>query len=690
MLTDMHSNRRSHGRKGGPLVVYAHDDPYSAKVGPAEKLQQSISVLDEENRQLAQSIAGISRIRSSGRTISGGRSSRASKPCVSRGQSSIVVSAYPVVASALGSSSSSNALPTCLSPRNCVQPQRIRSHSPGRLFPGVAASYVPSMSTVTVTNVPMYARSMPSSPASSRAPSPVSTSPWQQALLRAPSVCSAVASPTTSRPSSPQTVAMQVWENHSVTPGRIALKSPVPGHPGAQVEVRQSLAVAMQAVTDEASAKAQALETAARRESGFAEVYNEFLESALESMDARNAAAARTRERDEALAMAEDLRVVNARLEQAVAAAQAVQERPQNPSSTCKPYTIETSDSHRAVSAATAQTLRQNFLVERERASTQDAQRAQEVLQERSLQLEEDLKVEVERQRELDRQHEIDLRFEATRLAARDEEKKRRRELLEQRLADLSSVLPDEQRSVQVCDWIPEGLPKDTETRVRQLRQLHEMRKRHHHEQLRHIQLQKQQLQDLQQLQEIKASQQEMATRCEESSCNVQPVMLPEGQPTAAGRITPAPRDSSDKIHRVGAVRKIVFPRFVVPAVVQAPSVQAPARQAQEQNDYFRRGWRFFHEKQVRQGRGDFVDEATTARRRASAAMLLMKEGLPADQKENPHVASIWREALLEGAASKDSKAGHTAPVQGVTPRKPPSGFWSLFGGGDDADGEED
>ncbi|CAE7505821.1 NEK1 [Symbiodinium sp. CCMP2592] len=72
----------------------------------------------------------------------------------------------------------------------------------------------------------------------------------------------------------------------------------------------------------QAEAKAAFLEAAAKRGSGFAEVYNELLSCALQVWEARATAATLEKERNKASTEARELRACNARLEEAVSSLQ--------------------------------------------------------------------------------------------------------------------------------------------------------------------------------------------------------------------------------------------------------------------------------------------------------------------------------------------------------------------------------
>ncbi|CAE7243997.1 NEK1 [Symbiodinium pilosum] len=225
---------------------------------PAEQLQRKISALEEENRRLANC---ISQIRSSQQSIVEGDSSLP-------GGSG--VSAHGEPRSEAAASSSNEVL---MPPAPQLRP------------PGQAVMGTPYVARVRESG-PGQGSPMP---AGQKLPSPVQAAPDSSSLNASTASCEAV-------PSEPA-----VYADAAST----VQASPALSHAAAQAE-----------------AKAAFLEAAAKRGSGFAEVYNELLSCALQVLEARASAASMEKERNKASTEARELRACNARLEEAVSVLQ--------------------------------------------------------------------------------------------------------------------------------------------------------------------------------------------------------------------------------------------------------------------------------------------------------------------------------------------------------------------------------
>ncbi|CAE8592931.1 unnamed protein product [Polarella glacialis] len=331
----------------------------------------------------------------------------------------------------------------------------------------------------------------------------------------------------------------------------------------------------------EAAAKATALEAYAKRKTGFAEVYNELLCSALEAMQAKSAAAARTRERDEVAASAESLRQHNLCLEQAMIASQ---ERERGRETARELARKREQELQRKLEGDREREMKRQLTLQRDLELQKEKDRLweQEVLRERARQLEQETVVERKRQEELDRQHKLDDQFQAERLVGQELDSELKLEMRKQGLSLSGGV-------------------RDAAEKQGPL----------------------------------------------------------NGRPTYGAPSTSA-RNSLAAAGVAQAMRTL------------SVSVSIPAVK-QEETEFFKKGWRYFHEKKEDVGSDASASAgcasgartsaalAASARQRASEAMLLkMKQGQPVPQD----AASIWREALLEGA-----RAGHVEPGRCVAPR---------------------
>lgn len=326
---------RSRGRCGPrhPVVVYAHDENLVERQDPAEKLHQEIQALDEENRKLLDSISDLR----GEKQYSFGEwpTAKKERPCAVRKPIVITAScAAPVSTRYLSH------LKVFRAPQTTVA-------TTGAHFQRFVASNPSSFN-------PTAPRSFPPSPVVSRAASPSSVrlqSVQQQPHSRSPSPPPAVAlvSPTASAPgrspSSPQAVLPVATTASapglSPSPPQAALPvattASAPGQglspspPQAALPVATTVSAPGSVLSEPIAAQPDWLAAATARRTAalpetpgqttdFVEVYNKFLQAAIESTEIGAAVAALERERDQAVADAERLRASNARLEQAVAA----------------------------------------------------------------------------------------------------------------------------------------------------------------------------------------------------------------------------------------------------------------------------------------------------------------------------------------------------------------------------------
>ncbi|CAE7888145.1 NEK1, partial [Symbiodinium necroappetens] len=239
-------------------VVYARDDRLQA---PAEQLKGRINALEEENRRLE---SCISKIRSSQRSAEGLAMSWSPNSVADSSQRGSATAAEPRSEAAASSQDVEPApatLPSQL-PRQVAIDQSVALHETG------AARHLPTP------------------------PGQKASSPTQAPVADASSL-------------NASTVSCDATMTSDRYAASTAQATPVLNRAAAQAE-----------------AKAAFLEAAAKRGSGFAEVYNELLSCALQVWEARATAASLEKERNKASTEARELRACNARLEEAVSTLQ--------------------------------------------------------------------------------------------------------------------------------------------------------------------------------------------------------------------------------------------------------------------------------------------------------------------------------------------------------------------------------
>ncbi|CAE7517791.1 NEK1 [Symbiodinium microadriaticum] len=237
---------------------YARDDRLQA---PAEQLKGRINALEEENRRLE---SCISKIRSSQRSAEGLAMSLSPNSVADSSQRGSATAAEPRSEAAASSQDVEPApatLPSQL-PRQVAIDQSVALHETG------AARHLPTP------------------------PGQKASSPTQAPVADASSL-------------NASTVSCDATMTSDRYAASTAQATPVLNRAAAQAE-----------------AKAAFLEAAAKRGSGFAEVYNELLSCALQVWEARATAASLEKERNKASTEARELRACNARLEQAVSTLQ--------------------------------------------------------------------------------------------------------------------------------------------------------------------------------------------------------------------------------------------------------------------------------------------------------------------------------------------------------------------------------